>query len=161
MQIICVNSCFLCLFVCVSCAFLSHICIPSVSSIVFCSRSFCIFFSYTRLGVCVPAKTFFCGWGTQKHEWGAPRFLRNSIRHKNTLSAWLRQSAFSLHPTPYHTPYHTPFPPPRSDELDIKPKDYPIITEGLPKDKTPICTIRGFYYIYTMYIYTFCRSSIV
>ena len=101
MQIICVNSCFLCLFVCVSCAFLSHICIPSVSSIVFCSRSFCIFFSYTRLGVCVPAKTFFCGWGTQKHEWGAPRFLRNSIRHKNTLSAWLRQSAFSLHRTPY------------------------------------------------------------
>ena len=123
----------------------------------FCSRSFCIFFSYTRLGVCVPAKTFFCGWGTQKHEWGAPRFLRNSIRHKNTLSAWLRQSAFSLHPTPYHTP----FPPPRSDVPDIKPKDYPTITEGLPKDKTPICTIRGFYYIYTTYIYTFCRSSIV
>ena len=65
-----------------------------------------------------------------------------------------------LLPTPY-TLHHTPFPPPRSDEPDIKPKDYPIITEGLPKDKTPICTIRGFYYIYTMYIYTFCRYSIV
>ncbi len=24
-------------------------------------------------------KTFFCGWGPQKYEWGAPRFLQSSI----------------------------------------------------------------------------------
>ena len=30
---------------------------------------------------CTPAKTFFCGWGTQKHEQGALRFLRSCIHH--------------------------------------------------------------------------------
>ena len=35
--------------------------------------------SHARLGVCTLAKTFFCGWGPQKYEWGAPRFLQSSI----------------------------------------------------------------------------------
>ena len=62
--------------------------------------------------------------------------------------------AVRLLPTPYtihRTPYTflLPFRGRSGGASDIKPKDYPIITEGLPKDKTPICTIRGFYYIYT------------
>ena len=34
-----------------------------------------------RIPVCTHSKTFFCGWGTQKHEQGALRFLRSSIRY--------------------------------------------------------------------------------
>ncbi len=37
----------------------------------------------------------------------------------------------------------------------IKPKDYPTITEGLPKDNSIKLTLLYFYCIYTMYIYTF------
>ena len=66
---------------------------------------------------------------------------------------------YTVHPTPYT--FLLPSMGRSGGASDIKPKDYPIITEGLPKDKTPICTIRGFYYIYTMYIYTFCRYFIV
>ena len=29
---------------------------------------------------CTHSETFFCGWGTQKHEYGAVRFLMSSIR---------------------------------------------------------------------------------
>jgi len=32
--------------------------------------------SHIRIGVCTLAKTFFCGWGPQKHERGAPWFQR-------------------------------------------------------------------------------------
>ncbi len=35
--------------------------------------------SHIRIGVCTLAKTFFCGWGPQKYEWGAPWFLQSSI----------------------------------------------------------------------------------
>ena len=36
-----------------------------------------IYFFTPALVKCTPAKTFFCGWGTQKHEQGALRFLRS------------------------------------------------------------------------------------
>lgn len=54
--------------------------------------------SHIRIGVCTLAKTFFCGWGPQKHEWGAPRFLQSSIRHTLPLSA-------GFWPSTQHTPY--------------------------------------------------------
>ena len=45
----------------------------------------CLFYPTSALEVCTQSKTFFCGWGPQKHERGAPRFLMRSIRYKLSL----------------------------------------------------------------------------
>ena len=74
---------------------------------------------------------------------------------------------YTVHCTPYtftsaggwfidHLDHLTPISTPFQCNRYIGPKDYPIIPQGLPKDKTRFNAIMCFYYIYTMYIYTSC-----
>ena len=42
-------------------------------------------FPSPALAKCALAKTFFCGWGPQKHEQGALCFLLSSIRHSSAI----------------------------------------------------------------------------
>ena len=95
-------------------------------------------------------------------------------------SAEKDHTPYTVHRTPY-TIHYTPLSsPPRGEGLCpierpvdgrrtkrwgsllrrlIKPKDYSIITEGLPKDKPSFLYFSRFYCIYTMYIYTFLHYT--
>ena len=59
--------------------------IPDIIRLFRCSFEPLPTFHSPALAKCALAKTFFCGWGPQKHEQGALCFLLSSIRHSSAI----------------------------------------------------------------------------